>query len=73
MFAVQGRAFRIETLLEALMLACGRCVSGSYLQMLDTEISEVLYHLEIFQALQGKLHPESTPQGKLAAWGMEDF
>jgi hypothetical protein len=55
------------------MLACGRCISASYLQMLDTEISEVLYFLETFERMQGKLHPESKPQNKLAAWGFEDF
>jgi hypothetical protein len=59
-------------LLEALMVACGKHVSSSYLQMLETEISEVLYHLEIFEKMQGKIKPASTPNGKLAAWGMGD-
>lgn len=54
----------------AMVAACGGHLTPTYFALLDTEISEVLYHLEVFQALQAKIHPKSTPDGRLDGWGM---
>lgn len=57
----------------SLVAACGGHLTPTYFQLLETEISEVLYHLEIFRATQERINPQATPKGKLEGWGMGDI
>lgn len=57
----------------AILIACGGHLTPTYFELLNTEISEVLYHLEVFQATQAKINPKNTPDGKLDGWGMGDL
>jgi hypothetical protein len=67
---VQGRRFEIRELQKALVVACGGYLSETYFRLMDTEISEVLYHIEVYRDVQARTHPELNAEGKLNAWGM---
>lgn len=67
---VQGRSFTFADFCEAALLACGGTCNAAYFQLLETEISEALFHIELFQKLHRRLNPQNSPEGKLSAWGM---
>jgi hypothetical protein len=69
---VQGRAFDLTSLTESLIIACGCKLSSAYFEMLDMDVSDVLYHLERFRRVQELKYPDKTSSGKLQSWGFSD-
>lgn len=54
-------------------MACGGHINPAYFQLLELQVSELLYHLEIVQAVQTRIHPEQTAEGKAQAWAGGDI
>ncbi|MBD2168063.1 hypothetical protein H6G04_27130 [Calothrix membranacea FACHB-236] len=61
-------AFTVNSLLQNLMIACGGKITEAYFKLLDTEISDCLYHLYLFIDLKEKQAP---PEKKLEQWDMQ--
>jgi hypothetical protein len=57
LFGVQDRVFTVQELLETLMLASGGKVSEGYFKLLDTEISEALYFVDLYINVQKRINP----------------
>lgn len=74
-FSVQERdTFTVPTLMQYLIQACGGKLTSAYLQFLDMDITETLFHLYQYIELKTQENNHNN-QDKLAAWGFteDDF
>ncbi|MBD2256652.1 hypothetical protein H6G13_03640 [Pseudanabaena sp. FACHB-2040] len=47
------------------LLACGGHINSGYFELLELQVSELIYHLEVVQAVQTRIHKDKEkPQ-----WG----
>lgn len=70
--SVQGQPyFTVTELYKLLMIACGGNISSSYLQMLEMEISDCLFHLYLYIDQQNE-KVNKQQEGKLAEWGFSE-
>lgn len=73
LFSVQGQpAYTLTEFYQLLILATGGIVSPSYFLLLETEISDCLYHLNLYIDLKNREHAKQKQRESINQLSLPD-
>jgi hypothetical protein len=62
-YTIAGRTFTADTLYENAALLCAGKINPAYFELLEQQISEYWYHVEMFTSVLRKINPDVKADG----------